>query len=136
MGWDWQKFWSDIQGPLTVAFIPVAVGLIGLIGAILTHIVRWLCAKVTGEQAKASSSLIDAANAAAETVVASLNQKYKGLNVSPEEIKAEAMEAVDNMTPKTVSLEVVDHAIEAKVAEKKSEKLHPSAKIDASLEMK
>ncbi len=136
MGFDWNQFWKEAQGPITVALIPIIIGLISAIGAILIHLIRWMCAKVTGEQAKAGSELLESAVKAAEIVVPSLKQKYKNTDISDEAIKAEAMEAVNNMTPNTVSLDVVDHAIESTVEKNKAERLNPSAKIDASLEMK
>src|SRR5690349_21689942 len=132
--WDWSKFWSDIQGPVTQALLTLLLALIAALTAFITYYgQRFMAAKSREQEAKTETAKLESVSKLADVIVPAIEQKSTTIPQSSYQKKNTATEIINRNTPSDISMEIVDHVVERKVAEGNAELVNPPQKIEADV---
>lgn len=127
MGWDWNRFWADLQGPFTTFIL----GILAIASAIATaYGQRWLSDKTREQSARTQNAKLDSVMKLADVIVPAIDQKAKIYGGDCADKKVTAAQVLNDMTPNDVSPQLVDHVIEKKVAEMNVESENPPQKLE------
>ncbi len=132
----WEEFIAAAKGPVIQAMVLCIVALITLVTSVLGYYsTRFMASKVRDQEAKTDTSKLDSLQKFAEVIIPSLQQKAKKGVIDWDQRKPMAQAMLDEITPKDIKPELVDHVIEATVLNRAEDAANPPVEVEGKVKL-